>query len=521
MKRKYNAVHSLTHNMLTICLVILIIAFSVGMYFVGTNIIEIREEVNILKSSQAELEMVANQKRSNNDVNKWYIEISEKADAEMSRLVTIVGLLATVYTVFGALIVFKAPKDIDIRMKELGNLVSQANKAAEDAKYQAKIVDAVLNNYNGKMTNYDKLRRISAIIENYPNKGDAYIQRAFIYDNMKKFDEAIQDYKIGHRYKGIDDASYYCDIGIAYRREGEYKKALSAYTKSIKIDSNEPSVYVNRGICYAEQDDFSSAMDDFDKAINLDDEFKQAYMNRAITYGKLFDKESDNGKRKEYLSLMIADLRRVIELDPEDVNAKKLLARRMAPKQMEVKDMMADIDEEVGDIANKAGHHFEAFKQYIEAAKHYVMSALITKDHDKLDNVSNLICKIYAIDEAEIVPKLAEISDSLSDFWSPFCAVSIMLYEGGRIDVSEKAFQVLRRYNKGDDNNTVALNLAFMKRRGETTVTEQSLKELLNQVGNKTSAIWCINVALCYICAAEGYEYSWDKALEVMNSANG
>ncbi len=59
MKGKYNAVHSLTHNMLTICLVILIIAFCVGMYFVGTNIIEIREEVNILKSSQAELEMVA------------------------------------------------------------------------------------------------------------------------------------------------------------------------------------------------------------------------------------------------------------------------------------------------------------------------------------------------------------------------------------------------------------------------------------------------------------------------------
>ncbi len=147
----------------------------------------------------------------------------------MSRLVTIVGLLATVYTVFGALIVFKAPKDIDTRMKELEGLFSQANDAAEDAKYQAEIVEAVLNNYNGEMTNYDKVRRITTIIEKYPNKPDAYYQRAFIYDNMGKYDEAIQDYKIGHRYKGVDDASNYCDIGIAYSQKEEYKKALSAY----------------------------------------------------------------------------------------------------------------------------------------------------------------------------------------------------------------------------------------------------------------------------------------------------
>ncbi len=129
--------------------------------------------------------------------------------------------------------------------------------------------------------------------------------------------------------------------------------------------------------------------------------------------------------------MMFADLQRVIELDPEDVNAKKLLARRMAPKQMEVKDMMADIDEEVGDLANKAGHHFEAFKQYIEMAKHYVMLVLITKDHNKLDNISNLICKICAIDEAEIVSKLAEISESLSDFWSPFLLYQLCCMKTG------------------------------------------------------------------------------------------
>lgn len=77
----------------------------------------------------------------------------------MTSLVTAVGILATAYTIFGSLIVFKAPNEIDKRIRKLEELVSQVEESADEAKYQAEIIDAVANSYNGKMTNYDKLQQ--------------------------------------------------------------------------------------------------------------------------------------------------------------------------------------------------------------------------------------------------------------------------------------------------------------------------------------------------------------------------
>ena len=253
MKKKKRNVRSITNTILSTCLVILIIVFSGAMYFLANNIFTLKQEINLINSSLSELNSYNPSINDEDQYYRQYVEISEKADAEMSRLVTAVGILATAYTIFGSLIVFKAPNEIDKRIRKLEELVSQVEESADEAKYQAEIIDAVVNSYNGKMTNYDKLRRISAVIERYPLKADAYFQRAFIYDDMKKYDEAIRDYKMGHKYEGVGDASYYSDMGVTYNKKGELSKAISFYSKAIKLTPDDPDIYANRGSCYDDQ----------------------------------------------------------------------------------------------------------------------------------------------------------------------------------------------------------------------------------------------------------------------------
>lgn len=187
--------YSIVHSILTSLLVIIIAAVLVGMCFFANIIFTMQQEIKSIQSSLEDY--IANPSVSDDAAYyNSYIALSEKAEAEMSRLVSVVGIFATVYTIFGALIVFKAPHEIDKKIEKLDSMISEANDSAQEARYQTEITNAVANNYNGELTNYDKIRRMSKVIDKYPTKPDAYIERGFIYDNMGKYDEAISDYKI-------------------------------------------------------------------------------------------------------------------------------------------------------------------------------------------------------------------------------------------------------------------------------------------------------------------------------------
>ena len=70
---------------------------------------------------------------------------------------------------------------------------------------------------------------------------------------------------------------------------------------------------------------------------------------------------------------------------------------------------------------------------------------------------------------------------------------------------------ILSRY---DSNKGWAINLAFMKRRNETTITSLSLLELLDICEETTDAIWCLNKSLAYVSGSDNHEISWEKAVE-------
>jgi tetratricopeptide (TPR) repeat protein len=95
------------------------------------------------------------------------------------------------------------------------------------------------------------------------------------------FDECIKDGK-------LSDASLartYRNIGIAYRRAKEPKKAISVYNKAIAMNPEDVADdYINRGNAYDEANMFKEAIADYDKALELKPEYGEVFYNRGITY---------------------------------------------------------------------------------------------------------------------------------------------------------------------------------------------------------------------------------------------
>lgn len=66
--------------------------------------------------------------------------------------------------------------------------------------------------------------------------------------------------------------------------EGDWDGAITASTKAIKIDPNDPIAYINRSWAFAEKGKFKLAIMDADKAVKLNPENAMAHNNRAYAY---------------------------------------------------------------------------------------------------------------------------------------------------------------------------------------------------------------------------------------------
>lgn len=516
VKKKENR-STITRSLITVFLAILSLLVIVGMIFLANDHIAIRNELKSINASLSDDRMQEISSISKNEYYDTYIKLSEKSEQEMDRLVSTVGILATVYTIFGALVVFKAPHEIDKRIDKIDSLVSEINNSALEASYQAEIIDAVANGYNGNLTNYDKLRRLSAVIEKYPDRPDAYMERGFIYDEMKRYDDAIENYKIGLK-KGANKSSYYNAMGIAYNKKGSYKKAISFYTRAIDTtkENDDASLYANRGSCYDDIHDYESAIADYCKAIEIDEGCKEAYINRSITLEKQFKSETDEEQKEELYNEIIADLQKAIELDPDDETARRLL-RRIVKPNYDPDAMIAKIDEKIGDLEVEGNNYSSAFKQYIESCNYYMIKQL-KGDSDYLTDIERVVEKIFSINLDRVSSEASTNSKEMATFCQYLRSISYMFYISGNKELAEKGFIILTKCDSGD--RTSLLNLSYMKRRKETKILKAELSELLLQCEMPSDAMWCTNKALCYVSGVENHEVSWQKAVEIMDGSS-
>lgn len=322
-------------NFLTIFFVILICINLLGLIFVSDSVLSIKGKLKEINSRIEKIEK-SNRKdiiQEDINLNDFYKELTNKTDEAINRILTVVSVIATVVTLFGILLSFKAPHDINKRIDNIDMAVNKAENSAEEAKYQAEILNAINIDLNGNLTNTIKIKQLSEVIKRYPDKPDAYMQRGYIYNQMARdatnekreeyFYLEITNYNIAQKL-GMKKNICLLALGVAHNVVGKYKEAIRYYDSVIKLEPNNATAYANRGNNYCKIGDLKKALKDIDKAIQLDNSYFGYFLYRSDVYRNLWSNE-DSEKKDEYIELQIADLKKAIELNPEDSRAETKL----------------------------------------------------------------------------------------------------------------------------------------------------------------------------------------------------
>ena len=103
-----------------------------------------------------------------------------------------------------------------------------------------------------------------------------------------------------------------------YYKESKYTEAINIYNELLSLDNNNKIfnalILSNRSLCYYKNHELFNSLHDINASIKLNDKYWKSFQRRANINIKL--KYSEQAKD---------DLRRVLELDPSNKEARKLL----------------------------------------------------------------------------------------------------------------------------------------------------------------------------------------------------
>jgi tetratricopeptide (TPR) repeat protein len=103
------------------------------------------------------------------------------------------------------------------------------------------------------------------VLDKNPRCLEAYGNRAFIFNENKKYEEALKDLNAG---LVIDPAnvSFYKSKGIIFDHTGKYDLALANYSKALEYNPDEYKCYLMRGVLYTDKfAKYDSGIADFKK----------------------------------------------------------------------------------------------------------------------------------------------------------------------------------------------------------------------------------------------------------------
>ena len=136
-----------------------------------------------------------------------------------------------------------------------------------------------------------------------------------IHKKNNKLELAINEYNkcITLQESAPESAAYcYSNRAEIYAEQGKLDEALNDYSIAIELDPNNPLRYNNRALFFQDyKEDFNSAFLDFSKAIELDPKSTPYWYNR----GSLFFLFMNDDKKA------IEDFNQVLKLDPSDIDA--------------------------------------------------------------------------------------------------------------------------------------------------------------------------------------------------------
>jgi tetratricopeptide (TPR) repeat protein len=98
----------------------------------------------------------------------------------------------------------------------------------------------------------------------------------------------------------------YLNRGMAFKRQGNYQRAVAIYSKAISLDPKLLGGYIKRGNAFLECAEFDRAIADYTAALRIEPHNAAAFMNRGLAQAK-----------KGNFDAVIADCSEAIRLDPK------------------------------------------------------------------------------------------------------------------------------------------------------------------------------------------------------------
>jgi cytochrome c-type biogenesis protein CcmH/NrfG len=122
----------------------------------------------------------------------------------------------------------------------------------------------------------------------YKTGSDKPIQKSMVSQPVEKdqgasVERAAQIFQLEKMTKeNPDDAAAWASLGNLYFDNGNYQKAITAYTRSLALKPNDANVITDLGVMYRRSGQPNKAIEEFDKAAKIDPKHETALFNKGI-----------------------------------------------------------------------------------------------------------------------------------------------------------------------------------------------------------------------------------------------
>jgi tetratricopeptide (TPR) repeat protein len=232
-----------------------------------------------------------------------------------------------------------------------------------------------------------------------PNAPEPYLQLAFIYAKyLKKTDQAVAQVNraIAINPRNIEAYQRLYEIEIA---AGEEKKALQALDRASKLRSNDPNFWAGLGKLYAAIV-FKPDIEPKPADINHVNEFFEKAVDHATEDPAVLKDVADYYAASQQIKKAIPLYLRVLELQPDDLNAREKLASgfvvtnqrakavemlesviREHPEKYQPYDLLAEVLDDEARALERSNQVEAANSTFKKAAANYEQSLLINPAH--------------------------------------------------------------------------------------------------------------------------------------------